>query len=175
MFKNINLPTSMTKEFIDKISDTELIMVMLGYIAREFKDGEEPQDFFSRLPKGYKYISYVLNILDAQISNGGFNQFFFNDYEETIPEQLEALTLFKANKHKNIFEQAIKIYQEEKQNSELQTLYKKKALEAFSASYEITKLNSLDDKWYALEKELDRLIIKFIRNNPNLFVAQSSL
>jgi len=171
MFKNIPLPESITKEFIDTTSDAKLILVILSYIAREFREENDPQGIFSRLPKGYKHVSYVLNILNAQIFNGGFNQFFFNGYDTTIAEQLDALTLFKADKHKAIFERAIKIYEEEKQNNVLQELYNENSRKAFGASYEATKLNSLDDEWYAIEKELDLLIIKFIRSNPNLFVT----
>lgn len=126
MFKNIPLPESMTKDFIDTTPDTKLTLVILSYIAREFREGDDPEELFSRLPKGYKYVSYVLNILNAQIFNGGFNQFFFNGYDATIAEQLEALALFKADKHKAIFERAIKIYEEEKQNNILQEAIQRK-------------------------------------------------
>jgi hypothetical protein len=174
MYTNIPLPNSINTEFLGKTPDEDLIWVILGYIAKEFKDGENPDDLFNRLPKDYELVSYTLNVLNAQISNGGFNQFFYNGYENSIPKLPEYLSTFKAYKHKHIFEKAITIYNEEKQNLELQNLHSKRTLEAFSVSYKLTHLNDLDDEWCDLEQELFNLINKYIRENSDIFVTKNN-
>ena len=172
MYDNFPRPDFINKEIQDKTPDEDLIWVILGYVSKEFKDGEKPDDLFSRLPRGCELVSYTLNILNAQVSNGGFNQFFYNGHEDAIPKLLECLLTFKAYKHKQIFEKAITVYNEEKQNIKLQNLYLEGTLEAFSSSYELTHLNDLDDEWYKLEQDLFNLINKFIRENFDLFVTK---
>jgi len=174
MLPNIPLPDFIDKEFLTRTPDKDLILVVLGYIAKEWKDGEKPDDLFNRLPKGFELVSYTLNVLNAQISNGGFNQFFYNGYGEDIPKLLEYLSEIKAHKHLDILEKAIAIYNAEKQNLELQNLYSSKTLETFSASYKLTNLNDLDDEWYNIEQELFDSIVRYIRENPELFVTKNN-
>ncbi len=44
-------------------------------------------------------------------------------------------------------------------------------LEAFSDSYKHTKLNDLDDEFYKCEEDLIELRVKYIRDNPELFIG----
>jgi hypothetical protein len=172
MFANIPTPSVIDQELIDKTPDRDLIWVILEYIAKEYKESKKTDNFFSHLPKGFELVSYTLNVLNAQISNGGFNQLFYNGHEINIPKFLEFLSTLKADKHIVILQKAVTIYKQEKQNLELQKLYSSKTLEAFSASYELTHLNDLDDEWSNIEEDLFDSIAHYIRENPELFVTK---
>ena len=110
--------------------------------------------------------------MDGEIGNGGFNQYFFNGLDHNAKQQLEALSLIGATEHQKVFVEAFRIYDEEKQDEELQSHYSERTIESFFSTYAMTKLDKCDDEWYALNKEFDALLVKYIRLHPELFITK---
>lgn len=54
-------------------------------------------------------VALCLHLLESEVNNGGFHQFFLNSSGELVPETLEALTAIGANATRRLLEQAVAI------------------------------------------------------------------
>ncbi len=161
-----------TREVIAQLPDDLLASTLFDYIwCKVGKNYARTRQVLARLPRGYRVI-YQLFVLTGEIDNGGFNQYFCNGLDREAEPQLEALGLIGATKHQRIFRQAFKIRDQEKNNAELQRRYAKRTIESFFSTYDLTKLVKYDDRWYALDQELNVLLVKFIRKQPELFITE---
>jgi hypothetical protein len=145
---------------------------MFDYILLKIgKNYEKTLQILAELPSGFSIV-YHLFALDGEIGNGGFNQYFLNGLDINAKQQLEALRLIEATEHQKVFLEAFRIHHDEKQNEDLQRLYSERTIEAFFSTYEMTMLDTCDDEWYALDKEFDSLLVKYIRLHPELFTTE---
>ena len=161
-----------TRDFIAKIPDDLLAWAMFDHIwLKVDKDYERTPQVLEELPSGFSVV-YHLFALDGEIGNGGFNQYFFNGLDRDAEQQLEALRLIEAAKHQKVFQEAFRIREEEKQNEELRRRYAERTIESFFSTYGMTMLERCDEEWYALDKEFDASLIRFIRTHPELFVTE---
>lgn len=106
---------------------------------------------------------------EAEVNNGGFNQFYFNpsgQFYEHIPE---ALKLVGATQFADLTNRANETF--EKENRKI-TKHQDRTLEGFSKSYDDNQLNKFDDEFYDLHKveHLQQLQIDFIRKNKKEFI-----
>ena len=56
--------------------------------------------------------------------------------------------------------------------SRLKQQQEKGTIKAFSDSYKDNPLNKLDDQFFGLKENVSALRVKFIRENPDLFVSK---
>lgn len=170
-WKKRHVHQEITKEIIGKIPDDQLAWAIFDHIL--FKIGTDYEKSFqilAELPSGFSIV-YHLFVLDGEICNGGFNQYFFNDLDNNAKQQLEALSLIEATEHKKLFLEAFRIHDEEKKDEELQSFYSDRTIESFFSTYEMTTLDKCDDKWYALDEVFKSLLVKYIRLHPELFIT----
>ncbi len=162
----------LTNEMIATIPDDNLARAMFDYIwFKVGKNYRRTSSVLAKLPPGFRAI-YHLFALNGEIGNGGFNQYFFNGLDGNAEQQLEALKLIRATKHRRIFQKAFKIHDAEKKNEELQLRYAERTIESFFSTYGMTRLDECDKEWYALDKEFDALQVNFIRKHTELFVTE---
>lgn len=155
------------------IPDDQLPWVLFDFIWYKVGDDyRRTPDVLAELPVGFQVI-YHLFVLDGEIGNGGFNQYFFNGLNRSAKQQREALKMIEADDYQKIFSEAFKIFENEKKNAELQNLYDDRTIESFFSTYDITELGRCDEDWYALDKKLDSLLVRFIRSHPELFFVQT--
>ncbi len=107
--------------------------------------------------------------MEAEVNNGGFNQYFWNPSGEFALEAVEGLNAIDAKKSADLLKNAINIAI--KEFPEMKKFRKKGTLEAFSESYKQTDLNVLDNVFFKYEENLSKLRIKYIRNNSQLFIT----
>ncbi len=170
--KHKSTPEKITQEIFNSTPDDELPDLIWNFIWLKIgKDDDRRFDIFATLPVGYEII-YVVNILNNEVTNGGFNQYFVNGGNSYAEFQIAALKRIGANLHLIIFRKALKIHEQEKSNEALQELYKDRTLESISLTYKITNLGMCDDEWYVLAKEFDTLQKNFIRQHPRLFITE---
>ena len=112
---------------------------------------------------------YMIWLLEAEVNNGGYNQFYFNSSGQFYKYLPDALRLIGANKFADLTERANKTF--EKENDKI-TKHQDGTIEGFSKSYEDNPLNDFDTEFYELYKteNLQRLQVDFIRKNRNQFV-----
>jgi hypothetical protein len=170
-FNNRNKYKQITKEMIHQIPDNQLEQALIDFILDEKvrNDYENEYSIINSLPKGLIYL-YATWHLEAEVNNGGFNQYYFNSAGMFSKEALEGCKYFGAIKLSKIVEESIAIYKKEK--IKLDEAMEKGTIEAFSETYEDTEFNKLDDEFYNLDENLGELRIGYIRENSSEFLCK---
>ena len=105
-------------------------------------------DFIRSQSPGLRMIWGVF-MLEGEVNNGGFNQFFWNSSRHYLPEVREGCTLIGAHEHLSLAEEALVVYEEHR--GRLGELKDENTLEAFSASYEANVFHELDNRFFELD------------------------
>ncbi len=132
------------------------------------QSGKEEFEAVKDLSVGQR-ASYAVWLVEAEVNNGGFNQFYHNSSGVFAEMDTEAFRIFGAAKFADLMEKANKLY------SSIKPELEKKldgSMESFSKSYEDNPLNDLDTEFYALysEENLNKLRIDYIRSHINEFI-----
>ena len=160
----------LTVDIIKNIKDENLEQAIIDNIQTKFnKDFSNEEEVVRSLSEGKKAI-YVTWILEAEVNNGGFNQFYFNSSGQLADLGEDAFKTIGASQFADLVAQANSIYDVTKENLEK---YNDGTIESFSKSYDQNPLNDLDDKFYKLYKHepLDQIKVQYIRNNVKEFVT----
>ena len=160
----------LTREILEAIPDDELEEAIVHYvIEKKIKDDDEHEDEIVRsLPKGLQYI-YATWLLEAEIDNGGFNQYFYNSWSEYQKEALEGFERMGAKEYARLLSEAIAIHDKEKGMHD--KVKEEGTIEALFDSYSETELTKLDQKFYSCTEDLSGLRIDYIRRNPEDFIS----
>lgn len=167
-FKNRPILEHLTEQIIDTTSDENLLHVVFDNLSlKQPKDYTKVYDTVLSWNKSRQAI-YMIWLLEAEVNNGGYNQFYANSSGQFYKEMPGALTLVGAMKFADLTRRVNNIYESE--NDKI-TKHQDGTLEGFSKSYEDNPLNKFDDEFYDLYKSenLHQLQIDFIRKNKRDF------
>jgi hypothetical protein len=129
--------------------------------------GEEKRaEIIHALPAGTQAV-YTTWLVDTEVNNGGFNQFFFNPYGEFAGIALAAYELLGAEDYAAVMRAAIATYEAERET--IARFHDAETLEAFSESYKHTTLGEVDQRYYALGDRIYDVWARFARGRPELF------
>lgn len=171
MPKNRQTYDKLTPDILATIPDKELNSAILDYIWLKVGDNYADTDkVVSGMSVGIQAFYYI-NILEGEICNGGYNQYFVNSSGAYDYKTLEALKLIGATELQQNLEKAISIHLREQDDPKLRSLYQENTLETFLESYKYTALGECDEEFYALEEKLSEYCIKFVRAHPELFTG----
>ena len=150
-FLNRPIYKKLTKEIIESTPDENLLQLIFDNVAEIIKDKNE-LDTLKKLSIGQQ-AHYSVWIVEGEVNNGGFYQFYQNLNGEFAPMAIEGFKIFGAFKHAELMEKAHKL--------------------ADSFESGIDGLPDLDTIFYSLEKEenLERLRIYFIRQHIDQFIS----
>lgn len=168
-WKNRAVYKELTLELISRIKDDELEQAIFDNISINMEGNEnEEKEIVKTLTRGQRAI-YVTWIVEGEVNNGGFNQFYFNSSGQLADMGEEAFRTIGANKYAELVKRANSIYEEIKEDLEK---FNDGTTESFSKSYRENPLNDLDTKFYDLYKvePLNQLKIKYISDNAKEFV-----
>lgn len=170
-FENRKRYSSFTADMLKNIPDDRLEMAIIDYITDIRLKGDYKQEYhiIKSLSKGMQYI-YITWSLDGEVNNGGFIQYFYNSSGIFAGDLIEALHNLKAFKTEKIASEAIDVYNKEKALHD--RIKKDGSMESFMSSYGESELGRLDELFYKSGEDLSRLRIKYIRENPELFVTK---
>lgn len=164
---------------IDEITDSDIIDFYYSNAVKGIKEewlvnlDEKWYNHINSLPEKEK-VTYHIIILDEEVNNGGFNQYFINGYGQFVKDTVISLKLIKANKTALIIENAFKainkenlddnVFRSELLNGKINRLYEDENLDDF--------LNIMDEKYSKYEDNLGKLLGDFLRkpdvdNVPN--------
>lgn len=170
-FKNRPIYKNLTAEIVDETSDDELLQLVVENLIIKF-----PQDYTKKYETVLNWTKsqqavYMVWYLEAEVGNGGFNQYYFNSSGQFSKQTPAALRLIGANNLAELMVRANDIYETE--NKEI-TLHQDGTIEGFSRSYTANPLNKLDGEFYDLSKRvsLDQLQVDFIRRNRQDFIGK---
>lgn len=109
--------------------------------------------------------TYLISILDQQVFNGGFHQYFINGYGQFAQQTIIALNTIHSNEIAELLNLAYKrinkeklddaIFREKLLKGEIDSLYEDEKLDDY--------LNQLDDKYYKLNGTLAELLGTFLK------------
>ncbi len=169
-FRNRKIYTKLNSDLLQTISDDKLEQTIIDYISSKFnEDYSNDYQIVTSLSPGLKAV-YSTWILEAEVNNGGFNQFYWNSSGQFAKEAEAGLSLIGASEHFELMKAANEIHEKEKEK--MQKYKDQGTLNAFSESYKETKLNTIDDKFYDLREDLSELRIKYIRSNIDEFLSE---
>ena len=131
--------------------------------------GEDSRDAIVRkLPVGTQAI-YTTWLVDVEVNNGGFNQFFFNPYGQFAGLALAGYELFGTEDYAAVMRAAIATHEAERET--MAPYYEANTLEAFSESYQHTELDEIDQRYYALGDRIYDVWAVFVRRRPELLIG----
>ena len=122
-------------------------------------------DNFKNLTEAEKTFIYV-EMIENEINNGGFDQYFFNSSGDYSLEALEALKKIGALKTIKIIEDAFKIFpvnpipkNNEKRRYILENIDEQTSI----------KWNELEDRFYESEENIGGLLLEYVKKNKTEF------
>ena len=109
------------------------------------------------------------DLREAEVNNGGFNQYYFNTDGRFASKAVEAFEYFGATKHAALMREANAVRSSE---AAAMAVFKGRgSLEAFPESYEHTQLGPLDDRFHHLAESLSEQVNR-IREMPEQFSGE---
>jgi hypothetical protein len=118
----------------------------------EGDDGEGAR--YDSLTKGQQLL-WATRLLEDEINNGGFNQYFFNTNGAILDDAIRGFDVFGTRAHANLARQAGRLYARDRER--LAKARAEGTLEAFSDSYDDEPYNALDSKFFRLASPPGRL------------------
>jgi hypothetical protein len=165
-----------SKRYIDQkmlslTKDENLERVIVDYVQSQLDEKSgEPIEIVSGLSKGFLTF-YASWLVEAEVMNGGFHQYFWNSSSEFAEVTADALTALgdpiAAEMMRRALATAI---------AELPTTTKymsKGTLQAFSESAKRSKLKALDAEFCVRAEKFPALRLRYVRAHPDLFVTQT--
>ncbi|MFN0278783.1 MAG: DUF4375 domain-containing protein [Pyrinomonadaceae bacterium] len=169
-FANRKIYTRLDPSTLSSIADADVELAIIDYVSYKL-DGHyhEEVNLVGALPTGIR-ATYLTWIVEAEVHNGGFNQYYFNTDGKFASEAVEAFAYFGAPEHAALMREANAVRASEE--VEMAKFKKQGSPQAFSESYEHTKLGPLDDRFYKLMENLSQLRVARIRQMPEQFSGE---
>lgn len=147
-----------------KLTGFDFGWFVLEQISDYIKDGKGELKKGNTLSYGQKALYYWWYV-DAQVTNGGFTQFYYNDYGKYVPTIIKGLKHIGDDKMAELVNRSYEIYL--KKNKKIKDA-RQAGLQEFSNLYkEIKDFDELDDEYYELNDQTMKIIENYVRKNPN--------
>jgi hypothetical protein len=145
--------------------DTRLLYRLEEHILSKADLDRNLTPQLARLTPGQRGLVALL-LTDAEIQNGGFDQFFWNSSGELADEALAGTRLFGATRYESILRYATAVYPDgeiPERRSSRQRLLDRHVPDAV--------LRELDERWFATwERDpLDAYVVQYVRRHPDEF------
>jgi len=169
-FANRKIYAQLDPPTLRSVADADVEQAIIDYVISQL-DGhyDEEVEIVRGLSTGVR-ATYLTWIVEAEVNNGGFNQYYFNTDGKFAAEAVDAFEYFGATQHAALMREANEVRASEA--AEMAKFKERGSLEAFSESYEHTKLGPLDDRFYRLAENLSQLRIARIRRMPEQFSGE---
>lgn len=158
--------TSLNDDAWRAIPEDQLDAAVMAFIeGRIHGQIGEPKPLAS-LPRGFQ-IFHVSSIVEAEVANGGFNQFFWNSSGESAPQVPAALRAIGADDAAVLFEQVRRVADQDRPR--LAPFKAQGSLQAFSDSYKDSPLNAFDNPFMELAMKFPALRIEYLKRHIEQF------
>jgi uncharacterized C2H2 Zn-finger protein len=170
-FMNRPIHKVLTAEIIDTTLDEELLQTVFDNLIEKL-----PNDYTKHYntvlgwTKSQQAV-YIIWCLEAEVNNGGYNQFYYNSSGQFSDLATWALNLVGASQFSELTKKANEVYRIE---NEKITKHQDGTLEGFSKSYSDNPLDRFDEEFYELNKNetLQRIQVDYIRNHKLEFIGK---
>ncbi|WET68827.1 DUF4375 domain-containing protein [Sphingobacterium sp.] len=163
-----SIQTPLTEQIIDTTSDDMLLEVVYDNLFRKLSAAYDKEYEIVLSWNKSRQAIYMISQLEAEVNNGGYNQFYFNSSGQFAAALPEALKLVGAPKFADLTERANSTFEKEKSKI---TEDQDGTVEGFSKSYENNPLNKFDEEFYKLHdvENLQKIQVDYIRKNKKEF------
>lgn len=166
-FKDRTSQKMLTEQIIDTTSDENLLWTVFESLSEKLP-ADYAKEYESVLSwNKSRQAIYMIWLLEGEVNNGGYNQFYYNSSGQFYKHLPDALRLVGAYKFADLTQKANDTY--EKENEKI-TKHLDGTSEGFSKSYENNPLNDFDTKFYNLEEDLQQIQINYIKKNKKDFI-----
>ncbi len=170
--QNNNKPSiqnPLTEQIIDTTSDDLLLDVVYDNLYRKLSATHDKEYEIVLSWNKSRQAIYMISQLQAEVNNGGYNQFYFNSSGQFAAALPEALKLVGATKFADLTQRANRTFEKEKSKI---TKDQDGTVEGFSKSYENNPLNKFDEEFYKFNdaKNLQKIQVDYIRKNKKEFI-----
>jgi len=160
----------LTEKFIDTAGDNALLMAVTDDLVARMGNSSTEYATVMSWNKARRSV-FVVWQLDAEVNNGGFNQFYYNPSVKFYTLVPEALKYVGAPLLADLVRRANKTYEQQ-----LGQIKKEQdgTVGGFSKSYKDNPLNEYDHAYYQINKKesLERVLVDFVRVHKAAFVDQ---
>ena len=147
-------------EIINLGDETKIIIVLSEYISAKIK--KLGYQNLTDLEKTFNYVYW----LEAEVNNGGFNQYFFNSAGDYAQDTVKALQDIGANYTAELLQQAMSIFSDKAPSPDR---YKRQEqLEKIGEEGE-TFLYELDKKFYVYTDPIGTLLVDYVKKHIEHF------
>lgn len=156
---------------LDKEDGRDAVFRLTDVLIRQTGERSDAESVaFVRAQSPGVRMVWGLFMLEGEVNNGGFNQFFWNSSRHYLPEVREGCILIGAHEHLRLLEEALAVYEEHRDR--LGELKDDNSLEAFSASYEPNVFHELDHRFFELDSM--PLQLAYIREHLDEFCEDAT-
>jgi len=125
-------------------------------------------DIVRSLPRGARMV-YATWLLEAEVGDGGFVQYFWNTAGRLAEEALAGYRLIGAREHARVLQQVLAAYR--KEASWWERFRARGTPEALRELYDQTSLGEFDEAFRGLSEDAVGLRARYIRAHPGEFAG----
>jgi len=159
------------REIIESLPDDDLEQSIFDNISIRMEgDNRTALEILKGMTTGQQAI-YSTWEVEAEVNNGGFNQFYFNSSKQFSDMAVLGFEIIQAHQFADLMREANKTYVK---NKDWLERFDDGTVESFSKSYESNPLNPLDEKFYQFyqTEDLKALKVRYIRMHIEEFIQQ---
>jgi len=160
---------TLTPDLLASLSADDVAAAVVQHVElRLMAPGIDRDAIIGLLPPGTAAI-YTTWLVDVEVNNGGFNQFFFNPYGKLAGHALAGYELLGADEYVDVMRAAIATREAERDR--LLPFYEARTPESFAESNRITELPEIDQRYYSLGDRIYDIWATFVRDRPDLLLG----
>jgi hypothetical protein len=170
-FLNRRMYPALDPTILAGIDDDALEQAIIDFVLeRAGSQGLEVADMLTSLNPAFSHV-YATWITEAEVFNGGFNQYFFNRSGRLAPQAAAGYDAVGAPARERVVREAIQRVIEN--SPALAGVWSDRTLEGFSKSYDLQIFGDLDQAFYALDNVENgpQLRVAYIRAHPDELTA----
>lgn len=160
LLQNCNRMTKIDE--ILQLEDETEIIIQIGEILWDKSKNDKDFESLNEYEKNVLFIE----MLEGEVNNGGFDQYFFNSSGEFAHETLNALESINAPKMAELLNQAINIFPNLPIPKDTET--RRELMEDLPENIS-DKWDNLDDNFYEYPENLAGLVIEYVKKNKSQF------
>jgi hypothetical protein len=167
-FMNRRIYRELTPDVLAAIADDDLEQAIVDFVGTKIGDNYQREyEIVTAQRPGIQAI-YTTFYLEAEVANGGFQQYFWNSSGQFAIEAFEGCRVIGAHVHASVLAAAIERFLEEEPT--FRKFREINTLEAFAESYKYSTLDDLDRQFFEAS-ELGPIRLAYIRQYPDNFTA----
>jgi len=156
----------LTPESMADIDDDDIESALVGYVWAHIGEAEDELVALGALPQALA-AWFVTFVVDVEVLNGGFNQFFYNSSRKLAPIAPAAFDQVGIPAAGRLVEQAMTLFEEHALT--LDRARNERTMEAFMNTYKDEPYGRLDKEYIAREKEWRQIRLDYIRSQAEAF------